>query len=186
VSATNVPAGEARYDLSLERTAGALKVTAVRRAGSPGARLVITPAVPLDARVVSATVDGREAAFDVVRVGDIQRAQVVVPQPGATTHVVFVVEGGTEVYAAAVTPGPGAANEGLRVLRARPEAGLLRLVLEGRAGRTYQLGVRTARTPGTARGVTFAGSAPGGTLLAIAFEGPDGDYVRREIVLPLN
>jgi glycogen debranching enzyme len=185
VSATNVPAGEARYDLGLERTGAELKVTVVRRSPA-SARLVIAPAVPLDARVVSAAVDGREAAFEVARVGDIQRAQVVLPQPAAMTQVVFVVEGGTEVYAPPVTPAPGAANEGLRVLRARPEAGALRLVLEGRAGRTYELGLRTARTPGAARGVTVAGSAPGGSRLAISFEGTDGAYVRREITVPLN
>jgi hypothetical protein len=136
--------------------------------------------------VVSATVDGRDAPFEVTRVGDVQRVQVVVPQPEATTEVVFAIEGGTEVYAAAVTPGPGAANAGLRVLRARAEAGVLKLVLEGRAGLTYQLGVRTARTLGAARGVTFAGSAPEGTLLAIAFDGTDGAYVRRELAIPLN
>jgi glycogen debranching enzyme len=184
VSATNVPAGEARYDLALERTGAQLKVTAVRRAPGP-ARLVIAPAVPLDARVVSATVDGREAAFDVVRVGDIQRAQVAVPQPGATTQVVFVVEGGTEVYAAAVAAGPGAINEGLRILRARPEAGVLRLVLEGRAGRSYEIGVRTARTVGAASGVKVTPS-PGGTRLEVSFDGPGSDHVRREIAIPLS
>ena len=52
---------------------------------SPGPRLVIAPAVPLDARVVSARVDGGEVAFEVARVGDIQRAQVVIPQAAATT-----------------------------------------------------------------------------------------------------
>ena len=88
------------------------------------------------------------------------------------------MEGGTEVYAAAVAPGPGAVNEGLRVVRARPEAGVLRLVVEGRAGRSYELGVRTGRTLGAARGVTVAGSVPGGSRLAIAFDGTDGAYVR--------
>jgi hypothetical protein len=102
------------------------------------------------------------------------------------TEVVLVVEGGTEVYASAVTPGPGAANEGLRVLRARPEAGVLRLVLEGRAGRTYELGVRTGRTLGAAPGVTVTGSAAGGPRLAIAFDGTDGAYVRRDITVPLK
>jgi len=185
VSATNVPAGEARYDLSLERGAGTLKVIALRRAAA-GARLVIAPAFPLDARVVSVMVNGGAAAIDVTRTGDIQRAQVVVPEAGATTEVVFVVEGGTEVYAPAVAPGPGARNEGLRVLRATPDAGVLRLVLEGRAGRSYELGVRTGRTLGAAPGVTSAGSAPGGSRLAIAFDGPDGAYVRREIDIPLK
>jgi hypothetical protein len=111
---------------------------------------------------------------------------VVSPQPAATTQVVFVVEGGTEVHAAAVTPGPGAVNEGLRVLRARPEAGMLRLVLEGRAGRSYELGVRTGRTLGAAPGVTVSGSAPGASRLAVAFDGTDGAYVRREIAIPLK
>jgi hypothetical protein len=131
-------------------------------------------------------VDGRAVAFDANSVGDIQRAQVIVPQPGETTQVVFVVEGGTEVYAAPVTPGPGAVNEGLRVLRARPEAGVLRLVLEGRAGRTYELGVRTGKTLGAVRGVTIAGSVPGGARVAVAFDGTGDAYVRREIAVPLN
>jgi hypothetical protein len=185
VSATNVPAGEARYDLALQRSAGSVKVTAIRRAAGR-ARLIIAPAFPLDARVVSATIGGRAAALEVTRVGDIQRAQVTVPEPGAVTEIVFAFEGGTEVYASAVTPGPGDRNEGLRVVRARPEPGVLRLVVEGRGGSTYPLGVRTARTLGAAPGVTLAGSGPAGTVLAIVFEGPDGAYVRREIAIPLN
>jgi hypothetical protein len=185
VSATGVPAGEARFDLDLRRDAGMVTVTAVRR-GSASARLVVAPALPLDARVLSATVDGTAAEVNITRAGDIQRAQVVVPRPGAATEVVFAVEGGTEVYAAAVTPGPGAANEGLRVVRARPEGGVLRLIVEGRAGRSYEIGVRSGRTVGTAQGVTIAGTAPGGVRLAIAFEGADGSYARREIALPLR
>ena len=171
-SAANVPAGPTRYDLALERRAGEVAVTAARRGPGPGvSRLVIAPAFPPDARVTAATVDGRPHAFEASAVGDVQRVQVVVSDPAAETRVAFVVEGGTAVVAEAVAPRPGAMNEGLRVLRARPEAGALRLVLEGRAGRTYALGVRTSRTVGVGPGVTVAPEA-GGFRLQVAFDGP--------------
>ncbi len=181
VSATNVPAGNARFDFTLERSPGRVKVTAVGRRGP--ARLILAPAIPLDARVLSATVDGREAAVDVTTLGDIQRAEVVIAQAGAQTEVVYAIEGGTEVYAAPVTPAPGAANEGLRVVSARPADGVLRLVVEGRAGRSYTLGLRTSRKVGAVPGVT---AAPDGASLSITFDVIGSEYVRRTIVLPLS
>jgi glycogen debranching enzyme len=191
-SAANVPAGEARFDLGLQRRGAELEVTAVRRApdaAGPGAvKLIFAPALPLDARVAAVTVNGRPHAFDVTTRGDVQRAEVVVADPGASTRVLFTVLGGTGVYAAAADPAPGAANEGLRIVRARPGGGALRLVLEGRAGRSYEIGVRTARTVGAAPGVKVTPSA-GGARLEVVFEGLDGPgaaYVRREIVLPLT
>lgn len=171
VSVTNVPAGEARFDISFERRPGvrAIKVTG---RGVTSQRLVIAPSLPLDARVVSASVDGRTVEVEVTRLGDVQRAQVSVTPAAAATEVVFRVEEGNEVFVAAAQPRPGAASEGLRVVRVRPEAGGVRLVLEGRAGRSYGLG---ARTP--ARVVP--------DMWTIALPGTPGDYVRRELTVSL-
>jgi hypothetical protein len=80
-------------------------------------------------------------------------------------------------------PAPGAASEGLRVVSVRPGGGLLHLVVEGRAGRTYRLGLRTAGKVGPGPGVTVA---PDGTHLMITFEGAGDGYVRRTIGLPLR
>jgi glycogen debranching enzyme len=185
-AAANVPAGAARYDLALERRGPELVITAARRGqGTAVERLVIAPALPLDARVVSATVDGRPHAFETAPRGDVQRAQVVVRDPAAATRVVFTIDGGTGVFAEPAAPAPGAENEGLRILRARPEGGALRLVLEGRGGRTYPLSVRTRRAVGGAPGAAVAPEA-GGFKVEVAFVGPGDDYVRRELALPLN
>jgi len=188
VEVGNVAVGAARYDLRLERGPSRTSVTVERRAGGgPGdlARLEIAPAFPRDARLRSATVDGRAARAQETTVGDLRRAEVVVERPGAATTVVFEHDAGTDVHAGAEALVPGATSRGLRVLRSRADADALRLTLEGRAGRTYRLGVRTPRAVGEASGVTVEPGA-GGVRLAVRFEGPDGAYVRREVVLPLK
>jgi len=71
------------------------------------------------------------------------------------------------------------------VLRARVEDGALRLLVEGRGGRSYPLGMRSPRTVSGAPGVTV-GPTTGGAALTLSFEGPSDVYVRRSIVLPLR
>jgi hypothetical protein len=99
--------------------------------------------------------------------------------------VVFTYDEGTDVHAAIEPPARGAASEGLRVLRSRAEGGALHLNLEGLAGRSYALGVRTPHRVGTTPGVTVT-ATPGGAELLVSFEGPNGDYARRVIDVPLR
>jgi hypothetical protein len=151
--------------------------------------------------VRSVTVDGRDAQFEVERLGDVQRAAVTIPAvrtAGGPVRVVFAYDEGTEVYAAIDRPERGATTEGLRILRSRAEAGALHLTLEGLAGRTYALGVRSPRSVGEIAGVKVLAPAPtvtageargpiaGGTQLEVTFDGPAGQYVRRTIDLPLR
>ena len=82
-----------------------------------------------------------------------------------------------KVFRALVVAGPrgmtpGAMSEGLRVVRAQPEAPGLRLDLEGRAGRSYVLGLRTPT--GFVR-----------EMWRIELAGQAGEYVRRDFVQPL-
>jgi hypothetical protein len=260
VAVRNVPAGESRFDLSVAREPGVLTVVAERRASAPqggaagalaaggaggagaagalaagAATLVLAPAFPLDARVRSVTVNGRETPFEIDRRGDVQRARVTVPVvagsvAASAVRVAFTHDEGTEVYAPIEPPARGASSEGLRILRARAASGALHLVVEGLAGRTYAVGVRSPRsvgevagvkvvaaspstvtageenvvaapttrnTPGMSTAVTpipagvmMDGTAPGrragDTQLAITFDGPAGQYVRRTIDLPLR
>jgi glycogen debranching enzyme len=188
VTVRNVAAGAARYDLSLTRKPGLMTIAVERRGGGSAARVLLAPAFPLDARVRSVTVNGRPLPFEIERRGDVQRAVVTVPVSAA----VFSYDEGSEVFSTIDTPARGATSEGLRILRSRAESGMLHLVLEGIAGRTYTLGVRSPRsvadTPGIA-GVTVVGppaGTPAGTELRVGFEGATGEYVRRTIDLPLR
>jgi glycogen debranching enzyme len=190
VSVVNIAAGESRYDLQLERSGSRLTITAsARSAGgsttSPPVRLVIAPAFPLDAIVRSVTVDGRRTPFKIQQMGDVQQAQVTLDTPSAQTSIQFEYAGGTDVYRKIEAPAPGAENSGLRILRSTATANQLKLVLEGRGGRSYSLFVRTPRRIGEAPGVKLT-PTPGSDVRAeIAFEGPSDRYVRREIELPL-
>jgi hypothetical protein len=197
VTVRNVAAGAGRYDLSLTREPGVVSIAVDRRQGD-AVKLVLAPAFPMDARVRTVSVDGRDMPFQMERRGDVQRAVVAIPlsaapsppapSPGRATRVVFSFDEGTEVFAPIDVPARGATSEGLRILRSRAEGGTLRLTLEGVGGRTYVLGLRSHRTPGEAPGVTLAPkeAAPGPFELRVAFDGPRGEYVRRTIDLPLR
>ncbi|HKP84982.1 MAG TPA: GH116 family glycosyl hydrolase, partial [Blastocatellia bacterium] len=187
VVARNVPAGDARFDLSLERADG---VQTIRVSGGqrPGAvkpvRITIAPAFPLDAKIRSVKVNGSEAKFEVKPVGDTQRVEVAIDFSLNAT-VVFSYDEGTEVYAEAKAPLPGATNQGLRILRASADQNSMRLVVEGVGGRTYSLKARGGRRLGEASGVKIADAGAREQQLLISFEGPSDTYVRREISIPL-
>jgi glycogen debranching enzyme len=185
VSVRRVAVGGSRVDLALERAAGRMTILATAVTGSMPS-LTLAPALPLDARVQSVRIEGSEARFHARPEGDIQRIEVDVPKTTASTRrIVLTYDEGTDVFTRIALPDAGGASEGLRVLRARVEDGALRLVAEGRAGRSYPLGVRTPRRLGGAAGVTVT-AAPRGVDLVVLFEGPRGAYVRRSIVLSLR
>ena len=119
------------------------------------------------------------------RQGDVQRAEVEIVATG-THRVVFRLDEGTGVYAAIDAPKRGESSQGLRILRVRAEGGRLKLVLDGRAGQTYAVGVRGPRRPETVPGVTVGAEANGDVRLLVSFEGPAGAYVRRQLDLPLR
>jgi hypothetical protein len=99
---------------------------------------------------------------------------------------VFRLDDGTSVYAPVPAPPRGAASQGLRILRARAEGGKLKLVLDGRGGRTYALGVRGPRRPQAVPDVAVDVAPNGDARVLVSFAGADGEYVRREIDLPLR
>ena len=195
VSVGNVALGDARFDLTLTRGDDQMTIRVEPAAQGPlehargkrsPTRLEIAPAFPLDARIHSATVDGRPAPFELSPLGDVQHAEVVVELAGASREIVFRYDEGTGVYFGVETPAPGARSEGLRVLRARATGDTLHLLVEGRGGRAYSLGVRTPRRMEDASGASVERSGPRDWQLRIAFEGPPEDYVRRELALPLH
>ena len=187
VEVLNVATGDARYDIVFMRGEGENRIVFERHGDGAGvAQIVVAPALPLDAVVRSVTVNGQPATFEVTRRGDVQRAQVTIEAGAARTEVVYTYDPGTDVYVHQAMAPPGSKNQGLRVLRSRAEDGALHLLVEGRGGRTYTLYARTPHQIDGADGVTVTQEEGEDAVLEIAFEGPDDDYVRRAIRLPLR
>jgi hypothetical protein len=130
------------------------------------------------------TVNGRPVRRQLTAIGDIQRATVTL-EPSPRAKVVFTFDEGTDVY---VDPEPlssGATNSGLRVIRARADAGRLHVVVEGRGDRSYVVQVRSPRRLGRVEGAVVRAAAASGQDLEISFGGKTEEYVRRELTVPL-
>ncbi|HZG53846.1 MAG TPA: hypothetical protein VEZ40_17210 [Pyrinomonadaceae bacterium] len=203
LAVSNVPLGDARYSLTYERAPGRIKITCRRQqqqqqpaANAPAksvndatapATISIAPALPLDARVRSVTLQGRPVAFTPSHAGDVQRPEVSFAAGQPDTEIVFEYDEGTDVYHEPRAPLRGETSRGLRILRSRAEAGTLSLLLEGRAGHSYTLGVRTPHRLGDAPGVTVKdGGGRGDAQLVVQFGGSTQTYVRRAIKIPLR
>ena len=111
--ASGIPAGDARFDLAFVRTDGARRFT-LTGSGSPAVRVVLAPAIPLDARVRSVTVNDRPARFTVDRQGDNQFVRIDATPLAARSVVVVRLDEGTEVYRRIDAAPAGAMNRGLR------------------------------------------------------------------------
>lgn len=188
VQARGVSVGDARYDLTLERTTGRETIRVERRVqvnAAAATRIVVAPAFPLDAKIRSVMVNASAARFETRQAGDVRRVEVDVNAEAQISEIVFTYDEGTDVYVEREALRPGASNEGLRILRSHAEANALRLTLEGLGGRTYGLGVKTPRRLGEANGVKVIEATGRDTQLLVTFEGPGDAYVRRELVIPL-
>jgi glycogen debranching enzyme len=188
VEARGVCVGDARYNLTLERTRGreTIKVEPQVQVNAARAeKIIVAPSFPLDARVKSVEVNGTPGPFQVHSIGDVQRVEVEVNAEPAISEILIAYDEGTDVYIDREMLRPGATNEGLRVLRSRAEANALRLTVEGLGGRTYALRVRTPKRVSQTTGVKVGETAGRATLL-VTFEGSGDAYVRREVVVPLS
>jgi glycogen debranching enzyme len=201
-AASSSPGGGTRGVSTLQGDSASQGVGASPRAHAP-LRVTIAPSFPLDARVQSVLVQqpilspdakgARErkklaADFAVTREGDTQRAAVSLVTDEPELEFVFTHDGGTDVYVEQEMPEAGARSHGLRVLRSRAGERELRLLLEGVAGREYDLRVRSAKRVGLLSGqpglaLTVGAGDP---TLTVGFDGPRGAYVRRDITIPLD
>ena len=189
----NAPAGDGTFDAEITRSMGTYEV---RLSGLGGRSVEVAPALPLDAVVRRATVDGREVAFETARQGDVQRPTVQVNGVDGAVVAFELARSGTDVAVAYAPAEPGATSQQIRVLRSVASADALRLTLEGRAGRTYALPVISDHLASVdpAGGLSLldasdAERAAGRQgVLSVTFEGeaaPSG-YVRREVTVRLR
>ena len=177
----------AHLDVDITRRTGVLTIRVTRDRNAPNRpALVIAPALPLDAELEGVTIDGRPARPAVVPRGDVQFAEVAIPQRTLQTVIEFRYRGGTDVYVNTAAPEPGARSGGVRILRSRADARALRLLVEGRNGRSYDLFLRTPRRIGNVEGATLVREVGRDPIIRVAFEGAANEYSRREIVVGLN
>jgi hypothetical protein len=195
VKVRNVRAGGSSFDLTLARTERRTIINVARReleeeavgARRPPTQLILAPAFALDAQIRKVTVNGRAADFELKEIGDRQFAEVVVTSSLATFEIVFSYDEGTDVYVEPEALRPGASNEGLRILRSSADEDALHLTLEGLGGRTYALkALSPLRLAGISGVQVKSTTATEPQLLRVAFDGPAGVYVRRELEIPLH
>ena len=186
VEVNNAAVGQARYDLSYERTAAGVRIVIEQRGDGGAAQIELAPAFPRDAVVQTVQVNGRTALFNLTEQGDAQRAVVRIDATTPRIEALFNARPGTGVYVPQDSAPPGSKNQGLRVLQARTEGNALYLLVEGLGGRTYPLYVRTPHRLGTTDGVTVTQVPGRDAVLEIAFEGPARDYIRRTLRVPLQ
>src|SRR6185295_2196578 len=96
VAVRNVAAGQSRYDLSFARSAGRATIVVERRGEGPSLRLVVAPAFPRDARVLSVLAGGRTLRFDTTAIGDVQRIEVALDAAAARTQLELAYDEGSE------------------------------------------------------------------------------------------
>ena len=101
-----------------------------------------------------------------------------------SVEVTFVYDEGSDVYVKPEIPAPGAENQGLRVLRSTAQANGLRLLLEGRGGRTYRLFVRSPHQLAETTGVKLGRSDGPDQELILEFKGSPDDYSRLDVTVP--
>jgi glycogen debranching enzyme len=192
-SLATVAAGDAQFDVALRRTPRRFTIEITRVNATTAdtrtpSRLLVAPAFARDAKVLRASVNGRDARPQVNVLGDVQFAEVMVEHPTAHTLVEYAIEDGSDVYVRQEPAGPGGESDQIRILRSRAEAAGLRLTLEGRGGHTYTLGLRTPRAIDSSQpaGVKIGSAAGRDPQMLVTIDGPADQYVRREVLLALR
>jgi hypothetical protein len=188
-ASANVNVNRGAASASLPAAPGAPAVPAAAaaapRAAGPSA-VVIAPALPLDAKVTRVTVSDRPHPFTIEREGDIQRVRIAIEHPAPPVRIAIVQAAGTEVSVPIVEPSPGAASEGLRILRVRPDGGALHLLIEGRGQHTYRLTIHGPHSIAATEAVTPSPRHGLTQDIAIHIAGPADEYVRQDLRLPLK
>ncbi|GAC1396333.1 MAG: hypothetical protein NVSMB56_11030 [Pyrinomonadaceae bacterium] len=180
--------GKGVFDFKMQRERGRMTIDIKQEKAREPTRITLAPSFPLDARIRAVKVGGRNTKFEIVREGDVQRSVVVIENLTTNAVAEFLYDEGTDVYDEQRALIAGQTSRGLRVISSRAEADGLHLILEGRGGRTYELGIRTLKQIGAlkdASGVMIKQNKSGDARLIVTFDARSDTYLRREITIPL-
>ena len=174
-------AGSVTLDVTFERTADRWTVRLRRSdSGRDPLQVTVSPALPLGARVTGATVDGSPAgAMTETSAHDVHAIVTVALLDSTVVNVSF--QGGVEVLTPAESLEVGQPDGALRILDFRRDGATCTVLAEGLAGRSYELVVRSASSPGSVQGARPAVQRDGHWVMPLLLAGAAGTRVRREI-----
>ncbi|MBI4544216.1 MAG: amylo-alpha-1,6-glucosidase [Gemmatimonadetes bacterium] len=180
VSIENFRVGAARLGLMLRRSRDSFLLSLRLHDGGAGPLHVrVAPALPLGATVQRVTVNERDAPVQVEETAhDVHAVVELTLADEALVEIEF--RGGVEVVTPAERLTPGQPSEGLRVLDFRRAGREYLLLLEGLAGRSYALELRTAARLRNLRGAERLEQEEGRARLRSSFPAGAG-YTRREV-----
>jgi glycogen debranching enzyme len=179
----NFRAGDSAFDFKLKRVNGKMTIAIARKSGTL-ANIVLAPSFPLDAVVKNVAAGGKKIAFQMKPYGDVQQAEVKLNLTNPTTEVAFDYTEGTDVFYVPPSLVAGAENVGLRIVKSQARKDGLFLIVEGRSGWTYNLGVKSPRALKEIDDVKITSGTADKPLLQISFAAGPELYRKREILLP--
>lgn len=182
----NVRFGNAKLDFQTARENGRLTIKIAANQNSNLPKIQLAPAFALNARIKNVSVNGKPANFNLTKMGDVQRAEVVLENLTANTSVVFNYAEGAEVFYTPQNLEPAQRNQDLKIVRAFADDSGLHLIVEGLAGRSYTLGARSGFKLGAAENVQVEQNEGLFGKITVKFDGAENVFVRREILLPLT
>lgn len=178
--------GTQSFSISLRRTTGSMKAT-VEKSGQEAYQLVFSPALAPFSRVSSATIDGKPAAFAIEE--SSQDMHVVVNTriyKKAEIEIRFAA--GIEIDVPVPENEIGQRTSALKFLGSEKGADQLKLEIEGVAGRSYGLRVRSGLgNLIVGDGAKLVGESGGWKEIEVSF--PDsaaGSYVRKTIAIGIH
>jgi hypothetical protein len=132
-------------------------------------------------RILRATINGKEAAFREEKGMQSVQPIVEVPLAGELRCEIAFAPAPELIPPEPVTR-TGESNQGLKIVSTQWRDGILRLAVEGLAGRTYRLRLRNAGLVNSVEGAARDGDA-----LIIQFPaGAPGEFLRKEITVTRN
>lgn len=180
VTVRHLRAGPADLTARLKRSGGR---ASARLSATAPLRLTFAQAVPLGARDVRVTLDGRSLNLRPERGGHDQRVEVPVPVSDKPQSLEVTWTGGLEVVPPAPVLTPGQTSSGVRVLDFGASGAGWTLTAEGNAGRRYELAL-VGEPVGRVEGAEVVGRTTEGTTIAVTFPAGTGRRTRTITLAP--
>jgi glycogen debranching enzyme len=199
VSVKNFRLGDQRWDLAIRKSAidaasGARILNVIgerRKSSSVRPEFEFELAFPPDSEILSVKADGRDLKFNLVRNKRYSACQFRITAGEKNPNQIFIAVKylpGVEILAERRAARPGDTSQSLKLLSTNVEGNTVRIVMEGRAGRTYNFKVRSRKPimkvinaeKGASRSLKET------TLSVLMPEKEGGGYVRQTVQLDLG
>jgi hypothetical protein len=176
----NVRVGGEGFDLHFLREKEKIRLEITSKPGA-GFRLRFAPVLAPGTRVTAAALDGRPLAYKEPPEGPAVRPAAEFTLSGRNVvEIAFVPT--VEILPPQIVSRVGDGDRGLKIIRVTREANELKVVVEGLAGESYDLGLTN---PGLVESV--AGARLSGNLLSIKMPADvGGEFLRLEIAIKLK